>query len=488
MTRSSWVIGGALTVFLGTLVGVATMPRTEAQTNAPSGAPAAAQRPPARTYTDPSTASLAFRSAVDAPPPGWQGPVFKLSHDYPKAKPDCSDAPWLKRNVSFTNPKPEWKDWEAYVQDIVNYVKAGQDPNLANGWNIKVGNETRWFHVPWMAYDGQRGREFVHGLTNELSTARDTFLPVGRGSGKHTLMGAKATENSPLYETWSVGMYNPCGAWSLGQAFPASGEPAVYTENGKNFARGLPFPEGTVVMKILNTTADASAVPYMKGSTNWQANAHRQISPTEYATCDRTVRTVHLVQIDLAVVDSRSPTRWVYSTLAYDGTLKGATIWDRLRPLGVQYGNDPQSFPAVPQDKSQPLRETVLAPINLPEHYGCQKRLAGVVDQANSSCMSCHMGAFASAPPSLNLQGTNIPAIFAFCGLCTDFNEQNAQYFSNYKYPQTFPGGGFPKAIPLDSSLQLAVAFAEYATHKNPTALPSTCPDAGSIGSAAAAQ
>ena len=77
------------------------------------------------------------------------------------------------------------------------------------------------------------------------------------------------------------------------------------------------------------------------------------------------------------------------------------------------------------------------------------------------------------------MQGMNIPPVFNFCEMCTEFNESNKQYFSNYKYPATFPGNGYTSAIPLDSSLQLAVAFAQYSIYKNPTALPRTCPDAG---------
>ena len=430
-------------------------------------------------------ASPAFRNSVDSPPPNWKGPIFKLSHNYPKGQPVCV-APWLKRQVSFTSANPKWDDWAGYVQDIIDYVKAGQDPNLTDGWNTNVGGQTRWYHVPWMAFDGERGREFAHGLTNELSTALSKFIGVGRGTGKHTLPGAKSTGGvDPLFETWSVGMYNPCGGWSVGKVFPPSGDPAVYSEGGKNFARGMPFPEGTVVIKILNTTADQNAVPYLKGAPTWRANAHKQLSATEYSTCERQVRDVHLIQVDLAVVDSRSPTRWVYSTLAYDGTMRGRTVWDRLRPLGVQWGNDPLSFPAVPQSESQPLRETVLAPINVYEHYGCQKRLAGTVDQSNSSCVSCHMGAYAAPTPYLNLQGQTIPAIFSFCGMCTEHNPANKQYFSDQKYPATYPGNGFPNAIPLDSSLQLAVAFAQWAVYKHPNAVPVGCPDArGARGAA----
>ena len=133
----------------------------------------------------------AFPDAHDMPPAGWTGPVFKLSHDYPATMPTCS-APWLKRNVSFTDPNPNWEQWRAYLQDVVDYVWEGQDPDLPDktGWNVVVNGSTRWFHMPWMATDRERGREFVHGLTNELSTAESSFRGGGRGSGKHTLEGA----------------------------------------------------------------------------------------------------------------------------------------------------------------------------------------------------------------------------------------------------------------------------------------------------------
>ncbi|WP_438023581.1 hypothetical protein [Sorangium sp. So ce233] len=432
-----------------------------------------------------TTRALAFRDAVEAPPATWRGTVFKLSHDYPAQKPTCN-APWLRRNVDFSGNSSRWDAaWQGYVQDIVNYVKEGQEPNLPDdpGWRIQVGAETRWFNVPWMAYDGQRGREFVHGLTNELSTAQTAF--IGRGSGKHTLPGAvqSSPDGPPLFETWSIGYYNPCGAWSIGQQWSESGEPATYQENGRLLARGMPFPEGTVVIKLLNTTASEDEVPYLKGSTTWLANGHKQTGPSSYATCERAVRKVHLVQMDLAVVDTRSPTRWVYSTLVYDGTLKGATIWDRMRPLGVEWGNDPQTFPAVAQAESKPLRQSVVAPIGIHEQYGCNGRLAGDVDQSTSSCTTCHMGAYAAAPGVVIEQGKNVPPVFNFDGMCTTYNEANKNYFSNYAYPSPFPGssGDIAAAIPLDTSLQLQVAFAQYAYFKNrgPKAVPrSTCPPA----------
>src|SRR4029077_14408839 len=100
------------------------------------------------------------------------------------------------------------------------------------------------------------------------------------------------------------------------------------------------------------TTATANDVPYLKGSTTWQANGHKQLSPTEYSLCDRQVRDVQLIQVDLAVVDSRSPTRWVYSTLAYDGQgydpSKPGSIWDRLNPLATQSPHTPTNIRTSP--------------------------------------------------------------------------------------------------------------------------------------------
>lgn len=150
----------------------------------------------------------AFRDSVDAPPAGWKGPRFKLSRDYPKQMPAC-EAPWLKRPVSFSDANSTWSDGRGYVQDIVDYVKHGQDPNLPDetGWQTMVDGRPMWFHVPWMAYDGQRGREFAHGLTNELSTALSTFHE-GRGSGKERLFRALLSTGrdiDPLFETGPSG-------------------------------------------------------------------------------------------------------------------------------------------------------------------------------------------------------------------------------------------------------------------------------------------
>ena len=86
-----------------------------------------------------SAADLAYRNAVTPPPPGWTGPVFQLSHNYPTADPGpCSPkvCKWLANkkvnfNLPLTGPAPTWGPaWNNYIQAILDYVKQEQDPEL----------------------------------------------------------------------------------------------------------------------------------------------------------------------------------------------------------------------------------------------------------------------------------------------------------------------------------------------------------------------
>gem|GEM_PF-6989302 len=60
-------------------------------------------------------------------------------------------------------------------------MKQSQDPNLADNVGVvtRVNGKTRWFNVPWMAYDPTAGREFIHGTTNER-TAHVLELAPGK--------------------------------------------------------------------------------------------------------------------------------------------------------------------------------------------------------------------------------------------------------------------------------------------------------------------
>lgn len=427
-----------------------------------------------------SAADRAFRDALDEPPPGWEGPVFELSDDYPEEHPgECPEAvcTWLALDVDFSadleGPPPTWKDtvWAEYIGRVLDYVKEGQGPDLdgPEGFRVKVDGETRWFHVPWMAYDETTGREFVHGTTNERTAHLGDLVGPQGGVGASLIAGERRCEEEfpHGFETWAVGVYNPWGGWSLGRAWPRTGpdagEPRVGEHLGRPMPEGLPFPEGTVVAKFLTTNAPPRCVPFLEGAPEWRVHRHSVDPETGAYRCEREVQTSRLVQVDVAVVDSRSPTRWVYGTFAYDGTVESDDVWDRLVPVGLQWGSDPWTFPAVPSDESVPARQSVLnTGLDIYEHFGCNGRLAGPVDNAKSSCLSCHGSSFAAPAGTESVMGVNVPPSFGFEGVCSQYSAENARYFQNTVAPQGYPGGQYPGTLNLDTSLQMWVAFQQY--------------------------
>jgi hypothetical protein len=464
MRASGWAVT-FVPVFLAIGCGPSEPERAATEQPASPSRPAAAE-----------ASSLAFRNAASPPPAGWNGPTFTLSHNYPATDPGkCPKnvCTWLDLKVdfnpTFTGAGPSWKGsvWEDYLGRILAYVKEGQDPQLADnvGFRVEVGGKTRWFHVPWMAYDPTVGRDFVHGTTNERTAHLSDLLGQGNGFGVHRLAGTSAqclAEYPHGFETWSVGFYNEWGGWAVGQAFPASGRLVTAAFGGSQMPAGLPFAEGTVVTKVLTTNAPVSCVSYLRGSPEWQVDRHTMDPTSHKYKCERQVQTSRIVQVDVAVVDSRSPTRWVYGTFAYDGRIKGDTFWDRLAPVGVQWGNDPWTFPAVPKADSIPARQSVLnRDLGIYAHYGCNGRLAGPVDNEQSSCLSCHGSAFA-LPNVPSTMGFNTPNTFGFDDLCTQYSQENVAYFQNLTPPQSYPNGRFPQAMSLDTSLQMWVALQQY--------------------------
>ncbi len=466
------------------------------------GATAGAQQKPVKPVAH-DAAYYAFRNAVTNPPPHPATPVFELSKDYPHQPPhplseECpkTECPWLYVKVNFTPEfpadkrkiqSPQWhgQNWDVYMATILNYVKEGQTSDLNNtdGWRIKVDGKPRWYNVPWMAYDPTAGREYVHGTTNERTAQLSEF--VGPTHSPHALSFiAGETEDCRVkypygFESWSVGYYNAYGGYAIGRAIPSSGVPQLSQYMGVPVPAGMPFPVGTVVVKILTSSVPPECVSYLKGAPAWQIDRHKY-SPTAGYECNREVQISHVVQMDVAVTDPRSPIGWVYGTFAYDGDLPGKTFWDHMVPLGLQWGSDPWTFPAVPHLASLPLQQSAInTDVQTFQHLGCEGRLAGPVDNPQSSCTSCHASAYA-IPNAVNQMGTNVPPSFGFAGMCQEFSAENSDYFQNQSAPQGFPGGLFPGAVSLDTSLQMAVAFTQYGNyHVNHK--PDTCTDPNQI-------
>ena len=87
------------------------------------------------------------------------------------------------------------------------------------------------------------------------------------------------------------------------------------------------FPEGSVACKLIFTMATVAQVPYLAGSVEWEVNG----APTFGGT--RSPITVRLLQIDVAVKDSRAAgtTGWVFGTFNYNYAASGSRPWDTAR-------------------------------------------------------------------------------------------------------------------------------------------------------------
>jgi len=182
-----------------------------------------------------------------------------------------------------------------------------------------------------------------------------------------------------------------------------------------------------------------------------------------------------MIQFDVMVWDKRAceTTCWVFGNFVYNGNLPGDNPWDKLKPIGVAWGNDPLALPG----SGKPLQETVIFhetvdPLN--EHLGCEyrhgpapvpdpnPRLNGPLDNPKSSCISCHSTADAptlktgtDGKPSwemINVVPTNL------CSSNPDKQDDNRNYFRNILAGQPFNPGG----ISMDYSLQLVISLQNY--------------------------
>ena len=381
------------------------------------------------------------------PPPGYPNP-FSLSQDYPSNYDQGTVYPW--QTIDFK------QDPISYIETVLKYCLEG---NTDVDFVVQNNTIRKWYHVPWLHDDSRKagnGREYIHGLTRERAT------PI-----KELSNGQKV----PL-ENWAIGFYNIPGGYTIGKIW-ANGTPSV---------QGNEFPEGTCTFKLLFTDATTDKVPFLTGTKEWTAN----IYPCDPVKCpSRTNRTVRLLQIDIAVKDKRSTkTGWVFGTYIYDGSNNGATVWDRMVPVGLSWGDDSDVSDMIntsgsflnPKLTETFLNSTLILPANGGEngnkafmkHFGLGGRLNGPVDNPISSCISCHGRA-------ANLQNGQAASTGNFSSTIAAYSLKDFKtYFSTVP-----PGNGNldqnRKAfVQTDYSLQLATGIRNFYQHRyvNSTAQP----------------
>jgi hypothetical protein len=353
------------------------------------------------------------------PPPGWGGPVFQLSQSYPdtlsKERPPFLDIDFMK-------------DPGQYLMKVREYVYQG---NIDRGtdsagntldWIVQRNPVRTWYHMPWRDY-GSRGREFVHGLTMEFPSQPHYLDP--NQAAKHF--------------TWAKAMYNPIAAYTLGQVWP---DPA----KGPTMSAGR-FAPGSTIAKLLFTTADSTDVPEVQGTYVWQANTYANPA-CDTLPCPRTAQPVRLIQMDVAMKDPRAPvTQWVFGTFVYDKDAPGGSVWEKMVPLGLMWGNDPQ---VTSTSRDSTLQESRILQVKMFEHLGCHGRLSGPLDNPRSACMSCHMTAqfpgAAAVPPSSS--ACDSPA--------------NAKFWQNLAPGMPFQTFGDTTTTAFDFSMEMASSVENY--------------------------
>ncbi len=350
----------------------------------------------------------------DQPPAGYQGPVFRLSDDFPREPVDEADSqPW--RDARFdalfdpaTDPETKQQLGEEYSWLVMAYIQAGNidSGDVETDWDVCNNKVRSWYNIPFQTYNVLAGREFTHGLTREA--------PVSFSVN---------TSPEPVNGTmWAVGYFNPTAAYTLGTIWQADGTAKIPTEN-------VSFATGAVVGKPLFTTLSPAEMPMLANLPAWKAN----ISSPDFCGCKSTTGAkqctmaeesqqcprsldkygpVTLLQFDFAVKEPRAEgTEWVFGTFVADGQRKAEepNPWNRISLLGLMWGNSTPPAgvlaSAYPNDprlngfEDMVIDWDTVDMLNVyggadkfahPGHLGCNSRLDGPADKAYSSCMSCH--------------------------------------------------------------------------------------------------
>ena len=479
------------------------------------------------------TEMWAGQTISNVPPANQRGRAFRLSDDYPTVfRNEIKEQPW--RSPKFdplfdpnTDQKTKTELAWAYSWEVMRYIQAGNisSGNVNTDWTLCNNNVRGWYHIPYQTYETLSGREYIHGLTREAPV---TFNVKDPDFPKASLTLATTM--------WAVGFFNPTAAYTLGTVWKKDGRPVIPV-NGVN------FKEGAVVGKLLFNTSTSVQLAPLTNMPVWQANisdpSFCKCNPTgsakqctmveESQQCARSSTAwnpVRLLQFDIAIKDNRaSGTKWVFGTFVADGQRKAnePNPWNRITPLGLMWGNDTPpkgelayNFPKDP--RANGFMEEVIfwdtvkmlnaagGTTNLaqrPGHLGCNNRLNGPADNANSSCMSCHQTA------SVADENLSTPPIVAQFGGLTDqcvtpdasnplkgvdrsgasakvingitFSEMDSLYFANTdagasvnmtvqtpKGPKNVLGNkpvypnGSKEWISLDFSLQLSISLTQW--------------------------
>lgn len=201
-------------------------------------------------------------------------------------------------------------------------------------------------------------------------------------TAERTVGEDELADNSTPFANYAVAYYDARGARTYARVW-GTATPGIDTVDRTK----MRIAAGGLVYKLLYSAARPNQFPSgqdpLAGSHALTIIPNRNSPPVS----------VRLLQIDISVKDARAgATGWYFATYAYDRTVAGSSVWRKMVPVGLMWGNDPNGPPIV-ESWINPS-----APAYARAHLGVDGRLNGPVDNPVSACMSCHSTAQA---PSL---------------------------------------------------------------------------------------
>lgn len=396
------------------------------------------------------------------PPVGtWTQPFRTVNLAYP-AKPMPSA--WLRRAPrSPLTPALAPAYMAALKQHVAGSLRGMFE--APHGWQPA---DHGWYDMPWVATatDPTGGREPLLASFTGQVLLQSTFAESGLSTDiqNHTVIYYDATAATTLKKLWA----NPF----------------------KPDRSAVSFPEGAIIVKAGAVSATPAQWPVLEGTATWtvfrppvaQVIAHQK---DPQAPLVPELTPLRALQFDIIVKDSvASPkTGWVFMTYIHDRRAPGHSPWDKLVPLGAQWGNDPQ-WARTPQGRDPqgaPLTETWVNP-KAPRYsqatLGWGGRLSGPIDVSErhnvvltngqvlpqtraSSCMSCHGTAqfpfLSNLYPSPNRafppDGQPFP-------MFVPGSREWARWFQNR--PGQQPQDAYQGSVGLDYDMLIMFALAEF--------------------------
>jgi hypothetical protein len=320
-------------------------------------------------------------------------PIFRLKADFPKEKPE--HVPAFVEQIDFKkNPKE-------YLLAARDYAFEGNLPD----WDPFKNHIRGWYHIPWLhptttgpeAYPPNGGTEGFRGLIKEAPVTPYQLGPDQKGKDGN-------------YSVYAITLVNDMAGYTMGKMWADPNNPDPRATDARY---GGGFPIGTVFAKLLFTDAPQGTdkIAYLENPLQWKA----YITENFWKSSTRKVTPVNLLQMDIAVRDARADapglTGWVFGTFVYNGQLNNQNKFLNLVPVGLMWGDDPDSktnvtsgaYPVLHTMVNPDLKETAIFDSKdlPPQHLGWNFRLNGPADLNTTSCMGCHVAAQYPAVTSL---------------------------------------------------------------------------------------